>query len=725
MKKNLKTLLLAILVLIGSHARADEGMWIPILLKKYNIEEMQKAGFKLTAKDIYDVNQACLKDAVVGLGREGREFSHFCTGELISDKGLMVTNHHCGYGVIQSHSSLEHDYLKDGFWAKSKKEELLSEGITASFLVSMTDVSSQVLNQIDEKATENERQKIIQSRIREIEKKAEENTHYRANVKAYFSGNQYFLSVYEIFKDVRLVGAPPSAIGKFGGDTDNWMWPRHTGDFAMFRIYADKNNKPAPYSENNVPLKPKKSFKISLKGVNAGDFTMVFGYPGTTTEYLSSYALKLVAEVSNPHKIKIRTKKLDLIRADMDQSPLVRIQYAAKYAGISNGWKKWQGELKGLKRIHAIERKTDLENQFRKWSQSSERRKHEYGEILNQFKNLYQQISPIELARNYALEAGLMGAEIVGLSRKFGLLLKNEDAEKTKAKLEMLKQECSKFFKNFNPSTDKKLLAATLQMYSEEISDPFLPDELKNITKKYKGDFNLYAEKAFAKSIFSDQKKLEVFLENYKDSHTKKIQKDPIFVLASSILDLYRSKIAPDYNHLMSQIDKLQRSYMAGLMEMQPQKIFYPDANSTFRVHYGKVAGYKARNAINFEHYTTLEGIMEKNNPDIYDYQVPEKLKELYHSKNFGDYANSKGEMPVCFVATNHTTGGNSGSPVLNAEGELIGLNFDRAWEGVMSDLMYESEICRNISLDIRYVLFIVDKFAGATYLLDEMNIVK
>lgn len=727
MVKKFSLLLFAALLLLGTQTKADEGMWIPMLLKKYNIEDMQKAGFKLSADDIYDINKACLKDAVIGLGREGRPFHHFCTGELISDEGLLVTNHHCGYGAIQAHSTLEHDYLKDGFWAMSREEELVNEGITASFLIRMEDVTKLVMDSITDLTKEIDRQKIVQKNIKKIQDAAEKDSGYRASVKAFFNGNQYFLSVYEIFKDVRLVGAPPSAIGKFGGDTDNWMWPRHTGDFSMFRIYANKENKPAKYSKDNVPMIPKQSFKISLKGVNEGDFTMVFGYPGTTTEYLTSHALEMMTQLDNPHKIKIRTKKLDIMRADMDASPMVRIQYSAKYAGVANSWKRWQGEIKGLQRLDAIAKKKALESEFVAWANSNNDLKKKYAGVVEEMGELYKELAPLSLARDYAIEAGFRGAEAVGFAIKFKNLFqlskKNED--QLADKLEALKKESDKFFKNYNMPTDKKLLAATLKMYNDNLKGKYLPQEIVSIRTKYKGNFDTYAEKALSKSIFSDQEKVNQLLANYKISMGKKLSKDPIFALGSSLLFHYEANIAPGYAKLSTKTTKLQRTYMAGLMEMQKDKIFYPDANSTFRVHYGKVAGYKARNAVNYEHYTTLEGIIEKDNPEIFDYDVPQKLRELYHAKKFGQYANAKGEMPVCFAATNHTTGGNSGSPVLNANGELIGLNFDRAWEGVMSDLMYDAEICRNVSLDIRYVLFIVDKFAGAGYLLEEMNIVK
>lgn len=718
---------MAVLLFMGTQVKADEGMWIPMLLEKYNIEDMQKAGFKLSAADIYNINQACLKDAVIGLGREGSPFHHFCTGELISDEGLIVTNHHCGYGAIQAHSTLEHDYLKDGFWAMSRDEELVNEGITASFLIRMEDVTAQVLDSITDETKEVDRQKMIAKQIKKIQEATEKESDYRASVKAFFNGNQYFLSVYEIYKDVRLVGAPPSAIGKFGGDTDNWMWPRHTGDFSMFRIYADKDNKPASFSKENVPMKPKQSFKISLKGVNEGDFTMVFGYPGTTTEYLTSHALDLMTKVENPHKIKIRTKKLDLMRADMDASPWVRIQYSAKYAGVANSWKRWQGEIKGLDRLNAISKKKELEEKFENWANSKGDLKSKYAGIVSEMGTLYEELAPVSLARDYAIEAGMRGAEAVSFAYKFKKLasLTKKDKNKLTDLVADLQKEGDNFFKNYNQPTDKKLLAALLKMYSENLEDKYLPEAIVNIRDKYKGNFEAYAEKALSKSVFADQAKLNELLKNYKLPMGKKLTKDPMLVLANSIFFFYESEIAPVYSKVLTKTIKLQRTYMAGLMEMQKDRTFYPDANSTFRVHYGKIAGYKARNAVTYDYYTTLEGIIEKDNPEIFDYDVPQKLRDLYHAKDFGSYANTQGEMPVCFAATNHTTGGNSGSPVLNANGELIGLNFDRAWEGVMSDLMYDSEICRNVSLDIRYVLFIVDKFAGAGYLLDEMNIVQ
>jgi len=711
MRKTLLLLLVALLSL--TTVKADEGMWLPQLLKKYNIEEMRKAGFKLTAEDIYSVNQACLKDAVVGLGREGSPFHHFCTGELISDKGLMVTNHHCGFGAIQQHSSLEHNYLKDGFWAMSMDEELANPGITASFLVRIEDVTKQVLK-IKSKYKD---AKKIKKKINKIIKKAVKGTNYQASIKSYFAGNQYFMSVYKIYKDVRLVGAPPSAIGKFGGDTDNWTWPRHTGDFSMFRIYADSNNEPASYSKDNQPLKPKKSFKISLKGVKANDFTMVFGYPGTTKEYLTSHAIKQVVEIENPEKIEIRTKKLNIINKAMNSSELLRIKYAAKAAGVANSWKRWIGEIKGLNRFNTIEEKQQLENKFAIWAKGDEKRAEKYGNVIPQMAKLYAEKEKYAYAYSYAVEAGLRGAEMISFARKINAgLSAKKNADNTKAIA-----YAKAFFKDFDLDTDKEIFTSLISLYIKKSSDDFLPEELKALRGT---DIKAFADKIYADSKFTTLESTVSFIENYNKEKQAELENDPIVKIASSIVKNFRQNIAPKYYEIDDKVAELQKNWLAGLMEMEADKTFYADANSTFRVAYGHIKGYSPRDAVQFNHYTTLEGIMEKDNPNIYDYDVPAKLRELYKTKNYGKYTQD-GQVPVCFVANNHTTGGNSGSPVLNGNGELIGLNFDRAWEGVMSDMKYDPEICRNIALDIRYVLFIVDKYAGATHLIEEMNIVE
>jgi len=725
MKKLFIYLLLS--VLFSSTLFAHEGMWLPILLKKYNIEQMQKDGFKLTAEDIYDVNQASLKDAVVGFVRLSSPFHHFCTGEVISEQGLFLTNHHCGYHAIQAHSSLEHDYLTDGFWAMSKEEELPDEGIGVCFLRRIEDVTDQVYLDIEESMPADIRDSVMQANMRDIEKKAVEGTDYVAKVKPFFSGNQYFMSVYEIFRDVRLVGAPPSAIGKFGGDTDNWMWPRHTGDFSMFRIYANKDNKPADYSKDNVPYRPRKHLDISLNGVQKGDFTMIMGYPGTTEEYLPSYAVTLTTQVVNPIRIKVRTKGLDIMKADMNADPEVRIKYSAKVANMANGWKKWIGENRGLQRLDAINVKQQQEAKFTEWVNQSTERKAEYGNILPEYKKIYKELTPYERTQTYLFET-LLGEELVRFSGKFRQLTnlnkesKQEDIDKAK---ESLKSAAEKFYKDYNLATDKKVFAAFVNFYYSDVATENHPEILKLIATKYKGNIDAFTDYVYSKSMFPHSEKLYAFIDEYSVSKNKKLEKDPVYMLFSQSVDIYYKNIKPVVSKIDYQLKDLNRLYMKGLMESQPNKVFFPDANSTFRIAYGKVDDYIPRDAVEYYYQTSLKGIMEKDNPDIYDYDVPDKLKELYKNKDFGKYADAKGFMPVCFTASNHTTGGNSGSPVLNGNGQLIGINFDRNWEGTMSDIMYDPDMCRNITLDIRYVLFIVDKFAGASHLVDEMTLIK
>ncbi len=711
--------LMLVLILEGMMCQADEGMWIPMLLKKYNIEDMQKQGFKLTAEDIYNINQASLKDAVIGLGREGSPFFHFCTGELISNEGLIVTNHHCAFDMIQSHSSLEHNYLRDGFWAKTKKDELANPGITASILVRMEDVTSQINAVLKPEMSIEERTQKIKEVSSELEKEAVKGTNLMANIKPYFNGNQYFMSVFKIYKDVRLVGAPPSAIGKFGGDTDNWMWPRHTGDFSVLRIYAGPDNEPAAYSPDNKPYQPASFFKISVKGVQEGDFTMVFGYPGTTNEYLTSFAIEQIQNIENPHKIAIRTAKLNIINAAMESDELLRIKYASKAAGIANAWKKWQGEIKGLKRFNTVAKKQREEATFQKWASN----RQVYNNLLDNYQKLYEKRKDLVLAAAYLNEAGKRGAEIVGWSASVRNRMKNKNfAENPALYKQKLKKEAEEYYKDYDLNTDKKILVEMLKLYHRNLPEKWIPKEvLKSAGNKGP---EAYVENLFEKSLLVDTAALFDFIDKSNAESYKKLEKDPFWKLYTSMDELYVRKIKPELDKIQSEIVRLNQVWLAGLMEMDSDKVFYADANSTLRVAYGKVQGYSPYDGAYYKHYTTLKGIMEKDNPEIYDYNVPQRLREIYQKRDFGTYAQD-GEVPVCFIATNHTTGGNSGSPVLNSEGHLIGLNFDRAWDGVMSDMQYDSEICRNISVDIRYVLFIIDKLAGAGHLIDEMIIVE
>ncbi len=714
-------IVLSIIFLAFSHLKADEGMWIPLLLKKYNIEDMKKKGFKLKAEDIYSINKASMKDAVMIFGGG-------CTGELISDQGLLITNHHCGFGAIQSHSSLDHDYLTDGFWAMNKSEELPNERLSVTFLVRMTDVSNEVFVGITDDTPENKRKSVIEQNIIKIKKKAIEGTNYKASVKPFFFGNQYFLFVQEVYTDVRLVGAPPSSIGKFGGDTDNWMWPRHTGDFSLFRIYADKNNKPAEYSESNVPFKPKKHFPISVKGVKKGDFTMVFGYPGRTQEYLTSYAVDMITNKSNPHKIAIRQSIIDIMSTAMEKDKGVRIKYASKYAGVSNAWKKWIGESRGLKRLNAVSKKEKIESELTKWIKSDKIRAKKYGHLLSEYKKLYQELEPLQLADDYFNES-IWRMESVRMSNRIALLVRNGAMYK-QSEVDALKKYSKRFFKDYEIEVDKKIFRSLIEKYYDYAGKKYRPEfmkfisEMKNLKFSKEITLDLYTELYFRNTFYLNQEKLDKFLNEYSAEKANEIKKAPAYQFYRNFVNMYLTKVNRYSEKIHTQISKLNRVYMKALMEADTAKVFYPDANFTLRVAFGKVDDYYPKDGVKYKHYTTLKGIIEKDNPDIYDYDVPDKLKELYKNRDFGQYEEN-GEMHVCFTASNHTTGGNSGSPVINGNGELIGVNFDRNWEGTMSDIMYDPDQCRNITLDIRYALFIIDKFAGAKHLIEEMTIIK
>ena len=711
--KRLSLLITLLLTLSGGIVKAGEGMWIPMLLQ-YNEKEMQEMGMKITAEDIYSINHSSLKDAIVLFGGG-------CTGEIVSDYGLLLTNHHCGYDYIQKHSSVEHDYLTNGFWAMNRGEELPCPGLSVTFLREMRDVTEKILTGVTMDMPELERQAKIDENKKKLIDQFEKETPYKVRIMPFFLGNEYYALFNEVYTDVRLVGCPPSNIGKFGGDTDNWVWPRHTGDFSIFRVYADKDGHPAVYSEDNMPYKPAKHLDISLKGAEEGDFAFVFGYPAHTNEYLPAVAVDQEANVIDPIMVDLRGKVLDISNKYQEQDPKVRIQYAAKHASIGNGWKKWMGVTEGINHFHGIEKKEAFEKDFQEWVLGA-RNRYMYLDLLKDFKKNYKDLEPYQLAYTYMAEAG-QRVELIGFASSF---LRLEDANKDTPQEEIdkaikaLKNKTASFFKDYYLPIDKEVAAMLFKEYIKAQPADFRPSFLNDIK-----DVDESVDKLFAKSMFTDEAKVNDLLDNFKPNKVKRITNDPAIKIYKSLAEFYRDKIFDSIITINSKNDRLQRLYMKGQMEMQPDKRLFPDANFTLRVTYGKVEGFKPQDGKTYRHFTTLEGIMQKENPDIYDYVVEPRLKELYNNKDYGRYADKDGTMHVAFTASVHTTGGNSGSPILNAEGQLLGLNFDRCWEGTMSDLIYDPDICRNISVDIRYVLFIIDKFAGAGHLIDEMTIIE
>jgi len=710
--------LLILLVGFQPQTKADEGMWLPIFIERLNYTDMQKMGLHLTPEEIYSVNNSSLKDAIVQFGRG-------CTAEVISDQGLLITNHHCGYGIIQAHSSLEHDYLKDGFWAQSIDEELPNERLTVTFLVSIEDVTSRILSQLTGSMTEEERAAKVKPIAEEIEKEAKGDTHYNASVRSFFEGNEYYLFITETFRDIRFVGAPPSSIGKFGADTDNWMWPRHTGDFSIFRIYADKDGKPAAYSKENIPLKPKHHLPVNIAGVQKGDFALIMGYPGATERYMTSYGVKMALDIHNQTVVDIRDKKLEIMMEDMQTDNAIRIKYASKYARISNYWKYFIGQSKGLKRLYVYEKKVAQEKEFARWIQASPERIEKYGKVLENIASAYSLLSENDLASVYQSEVVRQGSEILGFAGEFSnlkaeLLEKEVNKEKVDKTIAQMKERSAAYFKDYNAPTDKKLLAATLDMYYKNVPAGQQPDYLKALGKKYKGDFKVFAEKVFETSIFASLKRVEVFLNN---PSAKLIEKDIAYQTIKGLNNYFVDNIQPKIDVANDLLDAGNRAFIAGLREMNPDKKFYPDANGTMRFTYGQVLDYYPADAVHYEYFTTLKGVMEKEDPDNWEFVVPDKLKDLYEKKDFGRYGEN-GIMKVCFLTNHDITGGNSGSPVLNGNGELLGLAFDGNWEAMSGDIAYEPKLQRTINVDIRYVLFIIDKFAGATRLIDEMTLV-
>ena len=698
--------ILTVLTVFTGRVMADEGMWLLPLIEKMNGKAMQEVGCELTPKQIYDINNTSLKDAIV-------QFGGGCTGEIISANGLLVTNHHCGYGNIQKLSSVEHDYLKDGYWAMKNSEELPCEGLTVKFLESMSDVTNVI------KKAQKGGEEAVQEAIAKLERDAEKaNPHCKATVTSFYDTNVYYLIVYKIYRDVRFVGAPPSSIGKFGADTDNWMWPRHTGDFSMFRVYSAPDGTPADYSPENVPLKAKNHLKISLKGVQEGDYTMIMGYPGRTTRFQTSPELKFQIE-QNDVRIAARTLRQSVLLEDMLADPKVKIQYASKYSSSSNGWKKWQGMKLAFDKLGIIARAEQEEADFQEWVNANKKRQAKYGTAVADLKAAVEAGREASLAATVAIESIYkIELPVIAATMRNTFRANLKSTTDTTAALNAAYEKMLGEYKDYSVSTDRKVAKAMLRFYKENAAPETYPTGLGEDFATM--DIDAYVDRLFDNSVFCSAESLKAAM----DEVGVKIFEDPAYVAAKSLVNK-----TYDLNQLSGKsngkLAAARQNYTAGLLEWKEGQPSYPDANFTMRLTYGTVKGYSPKDAVVYRHYTTLGGVMEKEDPDNWEFVVPAKLRELWENEDFGQYAMPDGKMPVAFLSNNDITGGNSGSPIMNSRGELIGLAFDGNWESMSSDVMFEPDLQRCINVDIRYVLFIVDKFGGAEWLINEMDIVR
>ncbi|GAB1475160.1 S46 family peptidase [Bacteroidota bacterium] len=727
--KKIVTIILIILFSTSVKLKADEGMWLPLLLKNEKFKEMRHLGLKLSSEEIYSINKACIKDAVVGLMNEGSNLRSFGTASFISSEGLLITNYHVVISFVERFSSPENDFIKYGYWAKEKGEESLCRGLQMKQLIRMEDVTERML-QGTKGMNHEEKTLQIDKNGREIAKEVTKGNNLEVRMSAMFGGNQFIMSVYKVFKDIRLVAAPPISIGKFGGNSDNYSWPRHTGDFALLRVYANKENEPAPYSKSNTPYKPTYYLPVSLKGIKEGDFIFIAGFPGSTREYVPSFALERIIYGENAHKVAIRKEKMDIIKNAIEANPDLKFRYTTRLSSIGNSYLRWKGEISGVTKMNLVELKKEDEQKFRKWVQSDTGRIKLYGSVLDSMEILYKEVAEYNLADAYFNEAGINGSEIVPFIGKFEKLVaiyssKRFDQKSADSEVKRLKGLTDQFFENWDIEIDRKIFRNLMKRYYETMPDKFKSKAMVQYINEYNGDLEKLSSDIYYSSIFSSKEKLMQFLNDEQRDIVKSIKSDPLYKISIGYYMINVERIMTQRAKLQAKLLELNNLYMMGVLEMNRGIINYPDANYTLRISYGTVKGAAVEEGVFYSPFTTLEGVnykylINKEDPDFY---MPKKLRELYVQNDYSEFASRSGKLNVNFLTNAHTTSGNSGSPVLNSKGELIGVNFDRIWQGLSSDYRYDPNLSRSIAVDIRYILFILKKYSGSDYVLKELEI--